>query len=297
MGRIGVWLARVLVVLGLVAVAVLLLALWSSERELARRFVVADPPLPAVDAGGLAHGEHLFRSRGCSDCHGERGEGRLVFEAPPLRMVASNLTPAGAGRHYDVDAFGRAIRHGVGHDGRSLMLMPVLDYAELSDPDTAALAAWLATLPAVEHDPGRSAIHLPGRLLHLFGQLDLVPAAGVDHRPRRRAAPEPAPTVAYGEYLARTCSGCHGSDYRGGRVAGTPPTYPPASDLAALDGWAAPDFVRVMREGLRPDGRDLHPLMPWQAFRTMTDQELSALWLYFSRLHQDRRQHASRAAR
>jgi mono/diheme cytochrome c family protein len=289
MRRIGTWLARALAVVALAVATVLLLALWSSERELGRRFAVADPPLPAVDAEGLAHGEHLFRSRGCSDCHGERGEGRLVLDAPPLRMVASNLTPAGAGRHYDADAFGRAIRHGVGHDGRSLMLMPVQDYAELSDADTAALAAWLGRLPAVETDPGRSAIRLPGRVLHLFGLLDLVPAGGGDHRPRQRAAPAPAATPAYGEYLARTCSGCHGRDYRGGRVAGTPPDHPPASDLAALAGWTADDFVRVMREGLRPDGRDLHPLMPWQAFRTMTDQELAALWLYFSGLDPARR--------
>lgn len=284
MRRIGVWLARALAVVAVLVVATLLVALWSSEQELARRFVVADPPLPAVDAAGLAHGGHLFRSRGCSDCHGERGEGREVLDVPPMRMVASNLTPAGAGRHYDIDAFGRAIRHGVGHDGRSLVLMPVQDYAELSDADTAALAAWLARLPAVEHEPGRSEIRLLGRILHLFGQLQLVPAAGVDHRPRPRLAPAAAATRAYGEYLAHTCSGCHGRDYRGGRVPGTPPDAPAASDLAALDGWQAADFVRVMREGLRPDGRDLHPLMPWQAFRTMTDEELAALWRYFSAL-------------
>lgn len=284
-----VWLARALVVAVLLVAAVLAAALWSSERELARRFVVADPPLPAVDAAGLAHGGHLFRSRGCSGCHGERGEGRTVHDAPPLRMVASNLTPAGAGRHYDADAFGRAIRHGVGHDGRSLALMPVQDYAELSDADTAALAAYLGQLPAVEHEPGRSEIRLLGRVLHLFGQLPLVPAAGIDHRPRRRAAPAIAAGSAYGEYLAHTCSGCHGRDYRGGPIAGMPPDLPPASDLAALDGWQVADFVRVMREGVRPDGRDLHPLMPWQAFRTMTDTELSALWQYFAGLGAARR--------
>lgn len=284
MRRIRVWLARALAAVVLAVAAVLLLAVWSSERELARRIVVADPPLPAVDADGLAHGAHLFRSRGCSACHGERGEGRTVHDAPPLRMVASNLTPAGAGRRYDADAFGRAIRHGVGHDGRSLALMPVQDYAELSDADTAALAGYLTRLPPVEHEPGRNEIRLLGRVLHLFGQLQLVPAAGIDHRPRLRAAPAVAATSAYGEYLAHTCSGCHGRDYRGGPIPGMPPDMPPASDLAALDGWQAQDFIRVMREGLRPDGSDLHPLMPWQAFRTMTESELTALWLYFNGL-------------
>jgi mono/diheme cytochrome c family protein len=144
-------------------------------------------------------------------------------------------------------------------------------------------------LPPVEHEPGRTEIRLLGRVLHLFGQLQLVPAAGIDHRPRPRAAPAVAATSAYGEYLAHTCSGCHGRGYRGGPIPGMPPDLPPASDLAAMDGWQAGDFVRAMREGVRPDGRDLHPLMPWQAFRTMTDAELSALWLFFAGLGDDRR--------
>ena len=69
--------------LGLVlAVAVLLFAFaWiQTERGLARTYVVNDPPLPFPnDAATLAHGAHLFKTRGCADCHGEDGNGRLVF--------------------------------------------------------------------------------------------------------------------------------------------------------------------------------------------------------------------------
>lgn len=282
---------RALSWLGLAALAVLTLligafafAWWSSERVLSLRIDVADPPLARVGDDGRAHGRHLFHSRGCSDCHGERGEGRVVFDVPPARVVASNLTAAGEGRHYDRDAFGRAVRHGVAHDGRALRFMPIEDYAELSDADAAALAAYLESLPAVDNDPGTTQVRPLGRLLHAFGQLELVPARHVDHRPRERAAPAPAATAEFGAYVARTCRGCHGGGYRGGRVPGTPPEMPPASDLTALHDWQAEDFRRLMREGLRPDRTPVHPLMPWQAFRTMTDVELSAMWLFFREL-------------
>lgn len=284
MKRLLKWLAAAVALLAAAVLVVVAAAWWHSERVLNRRYAIDDPPLPAVDAAGLEHGRHLYASRGCSDCHGERGEGRVVIDVPPMRLVSTNLTPAGPGRHYDADAFGRAIRHGVAHDGRPLKLMPVEDYAELSDADTAALAAYLRTLPPVENDPGATEIRLLGRLLHLFGQLDLTKSAVVDHRPRQRGAPPAAASVEYGAYVARTCAGCHGGDYRGRRVPGTPPAFPPAPDLTALDDWRRDDFHRLMRAGLRPDGRTLHPLMPWQAFRAMTDDELDALWLYFGSL-------------
>jgi mono/diheme cytochrome c family protein len=284
MKRLLKWFSALLAVVVLATATVFSLAWWSSERVMNQRIVVDDPPLPPIDADGIEHGRHLFRSRGCSDCHGERGVGRVVIDVPPMRMVSSNLTPAGAGRHYDTDAFGRAIRHGVRHDGTPLKLMPIIDYAELSDADTAALAGYLGTLQPVTNDPGKTEIRLLGRLLHLFGKLELVPGASIDHSPRRRTAPAAAVTREFGAYVANTCKGCHGTDFRGQRVHGTPPDFPPASDLTALDGWQSADLVRVLREGIRPDGRALHPLMPWQAFRTLTDDEINAMWLYFESL-------------
>lgn len=281
------WLRVVLVIVAVSAVvptAVIAAAFWSSEQALRQRFVVADPPLPPLDAGAIEHGRHLFESRGCADCHGMRGEGRVVLDVAPMRMVASNLTPAGRGARYDSESFARAIRHGIAHDGSPLRLMPVVDYMDMSDTDVAALASYLGALAPVEHDPGETKVHLLGRVLHLFGQIDLVPAAGIDHAPRQRIAPAASVSAVYGGYLAQTCRGCHGMNYRGQRIPGTPAAIPPASDLTALKGWDNADFVRVMREGLRPDGRALHPIMPWQAFRAMTEDELAALWLYFDGL-------------
>jgi cytochrome c553 len=277
-------------ILGAVLLIVLLVGLlgtahWKFERAQQQRFAINDPPLPVVtDEAALAWGAHLFGSRGCSECHGEQGEGQVFLDVPPMRLIAANLTPGGRGKHYDADAFGRAIRHSVAFDGRPLIHMPSRDYAEFSDADTAALAAHIAALPPSSNDLGPSQVHALGRVLYLLGQLPILEAELIDHQPRTRMAPEPDDGVAYGAYVARTCVGCHGPEFRGGKVLGTPPDFPPASDLTAMPGWREADFVRLMREGKRPDDSDVHPLMPWGAFSRMSDDELAALFRYFRSL-------------
>ena len=92
----------------------------------------------------------------------------------------------------------------------------------------------------------------------------------------------------YGAYLAQTCTGCHGPDLAGQRVPGTPPELPEAANLTphanGLAGWSEADFVKVIRQGLRPDGRELHGFMPWKVYAHMTDDELRAIWLHLSAL-------------
>lgn len=285
MKRMAKWLGLGVLALIVVAAGFAGWSHWRFERALQQRFEVADAPLPAATGpDALARGEYLFTTRGCSECHGERGEGKVFLDVPPLRAVASNLTAGGRGRHYDADAFGRAIRHGIAFDGRPLVHMPSRDYAELGDADTAALAAHLAQLPADANDPGATAVHLPGRILYALGQLPVIEAEHIDHRPRTRAEPAADDALAVGAYAARTCIGCHGESFRGGKVAGTPPEFPPAADLTAMPGWREADFVRLMREGKRPDGSSVHPLMPYAAFKRMTDAELGAMFRYFRSL-------------
>ena len=71
-------------------------------------------------------------------------------------------------------------------------------------------------------------------------------------------------------------------------VPGTPPELPAASNLTlhanGLAGWTEADFIRVIREGKRPDGRELHGFMPWRIYGAMTDEELQALWRHFESL-------------
>jgi mono/diheme cytochrome c family protein len=281
----------VLVVFLVAAVVGLYATAWVvTERDLARVYAVDDPPLAInSDPDTLAHGAHLYVTRGCIDCHGERGEGMEVLDVPGvMRLVGPNITPAALSGRYDADAIAAAIRHGVKPDGRPLFFMPSWDWQHLSDEDTAALVAHIQALPGSSHDPGPFQIRPVARVLTLFGQFPLTPASAIDHTPRRREAPPVAATVEYGRYLATTCVGCHGADLAGQRVPGTPPDIPPAPSLHAtadaLGPWSEADFLRALREGRAPDGRQFHPVMPWHAIGQMTDVELAAMWMYLRTL-------------
>ena len=51
-------------------------------------------------------------------------------------------------------------------------------------------------------------------------------------------------------------------------------------DASGLAGWSRADFAHAVREGRRPDGRQLDAFMPWRAFAELDDVELDALWAY-----------------
>ncbi|HRQ64266.1 MAG TPA: cytochrome c [Xanthomonadaceae bacterium] len=241
------WLLRITAGIFLLAAGLFVVAWVVSERQLARVYAVDDPPLAINrDRETLAHGAHLYVTRGCADCHGADGGGMEVLDAPGvMRLVAPNITSAVLRSRYDADAIAAAIRHGVKPDGRPLFFMPSWDWQHLSDADTAALVAHVQSLPGSRHDPGRYEIRPLARVLTLFGQFPLTPADRIDHSPRRREAPTVAVSVEYGRYLTGTCIGCHGADLAGQRVPGTPPDIPqPARHLRCA--WC------VDRSGLRP---------------------------------------------
>ncbi len=268
------------------------------------------PPLPTVRARPLTDiafartPERIERGRyladaaiGCVLCHSERDERRpgappvagreyagvVLEEAEGYRLVAPNLTPdpeTGAGAWSD-DMLARAIREGVGHDGRALGgPMWWWSFRQLSDEDLASIVVYLRSLPPVRHA-------LPPRIL----------SAAQEAERARQAEPllEPVPArnladpIERGRYLIEVadCMGCHtaweGSPNPGGFAGGnrisrgghqsfsanlTP-------DPAALGGWTEAIFVGAMRQGR---GGALDPIMPWAAYRGMTDEDLGAIY-------------------
>lgn len=282
-GLLGLLVAVLLLAGGLLGAA-----WWNSERAMAVRYAIDDPPLQrSSDPAVLERGAHLYITRGCGECHGEHGEGKLVMDAGPvIRLVAPNLTPARLDPAYDVDRIAAAVRHAVAHDGRPLVFMPSEDWLDLGDEDVSALASHVLGLAAVQNDPGAIEIRPLGRILHLLGQFPLLPAEHIDHTPRARATPEPTPTVAYGAYVAQVCQGCHRPDLAGGMEFG--PDDPRSSNLTphadGLAGWSEADFERALRQGRRPDGSELHPMMPWQATAKLTEVEMAALWAFISQV-------------
>ena len=247
----------------------------------------------AEDSAAVLRGRHIATIRGCMDCHGANMGGRVFIDDPMLgRIAASNLTRGlgGVSGWYGPEDWDRAIRHGVRADGKPLLVMPSYEYNQLSDADVADLVAFIhATAPVDSELPDRRIGPL-ARALYLAGKLPLVSAEMIDHGRERPAPPAAGPTAAYGAYLSVSCTGCHGNNFAGARVPGSPSEVPPSANLTpdpetGLGRWTEADFFRAMREGKRPDGAALNDMMPWKAMTShMTDDEIRALWQYFRTL-------------
>ena len=279
------WFRALILGLGALIIVVLAIIYIGSEYRLRRKYAITPQPVAVrSDRAGLARGDHLYHSIGCAGCHGSDGGGNLVMDAGPIGLAAgSNLTRGRGGigsQRSDADLV-RAIRHGVRPDSTSLILMPSEVFVHLTDQDLGAIIGYVRSLPPVEREVPKTYLRILGRALVAVGKLPLLVAPRVP--PFTHPQPiEPAPTVAYGRYLATisSCHDCHGKGLSGGPMAA--PGAPPASNLtpAGLSRWSETDFVRALREGKRPDGTTLQEIMPWREFRHMTDEELSALWQY-----------------
>ncbi len=106
-----------------------------------------------------------------------------------------------------------------------------------------------------------------------------------------------------GEYVAIAggCIACHTADgkeavrFAGGHALKTPfgtfygPNITPHPE-AGIGKWSEADFVRAMREGVRPDGAHYFPAFPYTSYTKIVDKDLSDLWAYLRSLPPDARQ-------
>ena len=257
---------------------------WMGSRAAERTYAVAPrtAPLPS-DAPSLTHGKHVAHVLGCYDCHGDRLQGAIMADAPPFRISAPNLTPAGIGRDYSVTDWYRAIRHGVNPEGRPLSIMPSSAYSHLSDRDAAALIAYLQTIEPVASDVPPTQMHALGRILTAVGAFDptLEMRETISPAP---SAPAWDASLEFGRYLTRiSCQHCHGPDLQGQQSPA--PDAPYAPGLATSGQWPFDTFSALMRTGRHPSGRQLDPKhMPWTAFRHHTEAELRGLHAYLRSL-------------
>jgi len=110
----------------------------------------------------------------------------------------------------------------------------------------------------------------------------VVPAAAA-------AANEDA--VTRGEYLVRAggCFSCHtaagGKKLAGGRAISTPfgtfysPNITPDPETG-IGRWTDAQFLRALREGVRPDGANYFPVFPYPSFTGITDSDALAIKAY-----------------
>ena len=257
----------------------------------------------------LERGKYLAGSIGCLYCHsphdwskpddpildGMTGAGQqLPYTDLPGKVFAANLTPdkeTGAGSWSD-DLFARAIREGIGHDGRALFeIMPYSHYRNMPDEDLASIVVYLRSLPAVRNAVPKTEIIFPVKYIMRNG-------------PEPLAAPVPSPNISdpvkRGRFLVNLigCTDCHtpvdnhhmpieGMEFSGGQVFhapwGTIASANLTPDPSGIPYYDEAMFIKVMRTGA-VQSRQLNKTMPWSALRNLTDEDLSGIFAYLRTL-------------
>jgi len=277
-----------LVTLVLLGVAATVVGKAMGERKMARNVVLQVRALDVVpDPARIEHGRYLYNTRGCAECHGADGAGKTIVRDGSMLVVAPNITAGtnGTTTAYKVVDWVRTVRHGVKPNGNPVMMMPSEDYSRFTDEDMAALVAYLQQMHPV---PGnRAVIEVPAQVkaLYAFGMIQDA-SEKIDHAQGPVRAVSAAVTPEYGAYVANACIGCHGAALSGGRIPGTPPSWPAAANLtpgkgSAMVRYPTPEaFVAMLRTGHRPDGKPISPVMPFGSLKQMNDTDAHALYAY-----------------
>lgn len=290
------WLKRAaaaLVALVVLAAGAVFAGLQLADSKMQRKVdVTVQPVALRTDAQSLERGKYLFMSRGCADCHGANGGGKVFVDdaRSGVRIKGPNISP-GPGSvvaQYQPPDWVRSIRHGVAPAGRPLMIMPSEDYNRFNDDDLAALVAYVQSLPPVPGGPAEVSLPLPARVLYGFGAIQ--DAAGkIDHSLPPAQPVAEGVTLEHGAYVANMCLGCHGPQLAGGRIPGGPPDWPPAADLRPGPGTGmaayadAQSLMNLFKTGKRADGSAVK-VMPFESLRELSETDVRALHLYLQSL-------------
>ncbi len=263
----------------------------------------------------VERGRYLVQNvTGCTNCHADRdwtlyggpakqenrlggGECLTSERGFPGTLCVPNLTPdeaTGLGRWTDGEIL-RALREGIGRDGRALFpMMPYDVYRYLSDADAMAIVAYLRTLEPVANPQPKPDIEFP---VSFFIKTIPEPLAGPVE------APDPADTVRQGELLAKVagCEFCHTPlDERhqplpGMAFAGRPNHRGPFTAVhsanltphaTGMGSRSRAEFIGIFKAfasednaAIQVDPKDNTP-MPWTDLARMTEDDLGAIYDY-----------------
>ncbi len=283
------WIKWTLGALGLVVLVVagiVVAGMQLAGSKMARKVDVNVKPVSyATDAQALERGKYLFESRGCTECHGVNGGGKVFVEQDNgMKLAGPNITPGGVVANYKPEDWVRIIRHGVKPDGTPAMIMPSEDYNRFTDADLAALVSYTRSLPRLQGGAAVVQLPVPVRVLYGLGAIKDA-AARIDHSLPPEQVVEAAVNAKHGAYVANMCIGCHGEHLSGGKIAGGPPDWPPASNLTPGEGSAmtrykdAAAFTTMLRSGKRPDGTPIQ-VMPFESLAKLNDVDAQAIYAY-----------------
>ena len=239
---------------------------------------------------------------GCFGCHtdqdwskpgappvaGREGSGHVWADQDLPWLVAPNITSdkeTGAGNWSD-DTLARAIREGIGHDGRTLFsAMPYPHYREISDEDLASIIVYLRTVPPVRNQLPTTKIPFP--LNYLMNNMPQPVTT--------QAAPDLSTPEKRGAYLVSmaACADCHtpqekGQPIPGMEFAGGFLLHEPKGDVVSnnitpaasgIGYYNEATFIQALRLG-KVGARPLRASMPWYFFGKMTDDDLKSIYAY-----------------
>lgn len=289
----------------------------TESSSTANRSALDMEPIPRTPER-MARGKYLVEGLlQCPACHSEvdfskrplevfpgKKLGGFVFPnvelelKKPNRIVAPNISPDpvyGAGTWKDAD-FVRALRQGIGHDGRTLYpLMPYFYFRNLSDEDLASVIVYERSVAPVH-------IKRPKTILTEELKKAFQPMSPLAHVPE----PDRSDRVSYGKYLVTGghCDACHTpadekgapfpemsfaggaplvGNWEGGNKILTVNALNLTPDAAGISYFDENMFIEVIRNGGFKT-RPLSNIMPWAFFRNLTDDDLKAIFAYLRTL-------------
>lgn len=279
-----------------------------------------DAPKVAVtastDSAVIAHGKYLvYGPAHCAECHVKSDRknpenwennmktlplsGGLVFTLPGGVVYSGNLTPdkeTGTGRYTDGE-LARIIRYCTKPNNE--LLFPFMAYSGVSDEDLTAIVSYLRSIPPVKNKVPESELGLmmKGVFVAMFNepynlQKDIPKSVKKDT------------TADYGKYLSTSVSGCNGChtniDEMTGKAKGpefagggkTPsateepgvwvytPNLTPDPKTGIMYNWSLDVFKARFRTGRTVK----ESIMPWEAFKNYSDDDLKAVYKYLMSL-------------
>ncbi len=207
---------------------------------------VSTPAPSSFDRERTLQGARVVALGDCAVCHTAKGgkpyAGGLPLVTPFGTIYSTNITPdpeTGIG-NWSLDAFARAMRHGISRDGHQLYpAFPYIHFTRMSDHDIEAAYAYLMRRDPVVARPPENALIFPLNfrpLVAFWNVLFLRPA---------ETQPDPAQDEAWnrGRLLVDGlghCAACHSPlNAIGGEKPGR------AFDGGVVDNWEAPPLNRL----------------------------------------------------
>lgn len=258
---------------------------------LAASLFAAGAACPATPDPLVEQGRYLAAAGDCVACHTRPGgaafAGGRALDTPFGVIYSANITPerdTGIGAWTEAE-FARALREGMGRDGRHLYpAFPYTAYTRVSDADAKALYMYLRSLPSVRYTPPENRMRFP------FGIRPLLAgwkALYLDAT-RYRADPKQSAEWNRGAYLVQGlghCGACHSPR----NVFGAERT-----DRALTGGTLLSEIDDEVVEG-RITPMDERTVRPWSAPNLTSSRAGLAAWSLDDLIAYLRSGHSARA--